>query len=83
MKPNNLRLSGLLHLRRLQEILSFMCPKAELSTEASRTCLGFFEIPGLCQESADMDHWSEGEVRRGFDVVTAILLQSFPFLLET
>lgn len=57
-----------------------MCPKAELSAKAPRTCLGFLEIPGLCQESADMDCWSEGEVR-SYDAVTTVLLQlfSFPF----
>lgn len=80
-ETNNSRLSGPLRLRRWQEILSSMGPEAELSTEASGTCLSCFEIPGLCQESADADAdcWSEGEVRRGFDAVTTILLQPFSF----
>lgn len=80
-ETNNSRLSGPLHLRRRQEILSSMCPMAGLSTEASRTCLGCLEIPGLCLESADMDCWCEGEVRRGCDAVAPLLLQlfSFPF----
>lgn len=66
MKNNDLKLCGPLHLRRLQEILSFsMCSKTKLSTEASRTCLGCFETPDVCQESVEMNCWSEGEAMRG------------------